>query len=171
MSWIADNGLYEIIKKDGYDMIRKGNRSEELSSIANFLDEIDNEYIKNKEDAQEGLDIVKEDVSSKSLKEIVKELEKAIFGYDGDGGDGDDKDDKDDKDDGSDKDDKDDRGDKDDGKSIGERVKLKNEDKISKKEFKEKYARGYEKLDEITKSYLGLTYNPEPGEEATFKGF
>ena len=81
LSWIDDNGLYEIIKKDVYDMIRKGNRSEEFGYIVNFLDEISNEYIQNKKDARKGLNIVKENVKSESLKEIAKELEKAIFGH------------------------------------------------------------------------------------------
>ena len=41
-------------------MLRKSDKSLELLSIANFLDEIDNEYIKNKEEAREGLNIVKQ---------------------------------------------------------------------------------------------------------------
>ena len=92
--WVNDNRLYEIIKKDVYDMIKKGNRSEELRYIANFLDEIDNEYIKNKEEAREGLNIVKQNVKIEASQNIVKE------------------DDRDDKGDGDDKD---------DGESIGER--------------------------------------------------
>ena len=115
LSWVNDNRLYETIKKDVYDMIRKGNRSKELESIANFLDEIDNEYIKNKEDTRKGLNIVKQNVKIEASKNIVKELEKAIFGYD------DKKDDGDDGDDGDDKDDKGDDDKGDDGKTIGER--------------------------------------------------
>ena len=104
-------------------MIRKGNRSKELEYIANFLDEIDNEYIKNKEDTRKGLNIVKQNVKIEASKNIVKELEKAIFGYDDkkdDGYDGDDGDDGDDKDDKGD-DDKGDDDKGDDGKAIGER--------------------------------------------------
>ena len=115
MLWVNDNRLYETIKKDVYDMIRKGNRSKELEYIANFLDEIDNEYIKNKEDTRKGLNIVKENVKIEASKNIVKELEKAIFGYD------DKKDDGDDGDDGNDNDDKGDDDKGDDGKTIGER--------------------------------------------------
>ena len=72
LSWVNDNRLYETIKKDVYDMIRKGNRSKELESIANFLDEIDNEYIKNKEDTRKGLNIVKQNVKIEASKNIVK---------------------------------------------------------------------------------------------------
>ena len=84
LSWIDDNGLYEIIKKDVYDKLRNDNKSPELLSIANFLDMIDDEYIKNKKDAWEELNIVKQNVKSEGLMKIVKELEKAIFGHYGD---------------------------------------------------------------------------------------
>ena len=57
LSWINDNRLYETSKKDVYDIIRRGNRSNEIEYIANFLDNIENEYIKNKKEAQKGLDI------------------------------------------------------------------------------------------------------------------
>ena len=102
ISWINDDRLYETIKKDVYDMIKKGNRSKEIEYTSNFLDEIDNEYIKNKKDVRKGLNIVKQNVKIGASKNIVKELEKAIFGHD-DGDDGDD-----------DRDDKDDKGDDDD---------------------------------------------------------
>ena len=151
ISWIDNNRLYEIIKKDVYDMIRKGNRSKELEYIVNFLDEIDNEYIKNKKDAQKGLKIVKQNVKIEASKNIVKELEKALIGYDGDDGDDDDGGD----DDGGDE-------------NIGERVKLKNQ---NKKEFEEKYATGNKTLDNITKKLLGQTCNPKPNKKETFKGF
>ena len=36
LSWIDDNRLYEIIRKDVYDMLKKGNMSQELSYIAHF---------------------------------------------------------------------------------------------------------------------------------------
>ena len=57
------------------------------------------------------------------------------------------------------------------GESIGERVKLKKQNKINKKEFEEKYATGFDYLDQIIKQHLNRTYNPKPGKEATFMGF
>ena len=53
-----------------------------IESIQNFLDNITNKYIKNKKDALEKFKTVKNNVKSKNLKDIVKELECAIFGYD-----------------------------------------------------------------------------------------
>ena len=59
LSWIDDNRLYEIIRKDVYDMLKKGNMSHELSYIAHFKDDIENEYIKNKKKAWEKLNVCK----------------------------------------------------------------------------------------------------------------
>ena len=53
------------------------------STHTNELDELDditNEYIKNKKDALEEFKL--NNVKSETLKDIVKELERAIFGYD-----------------------------------------------------------------------------------------
>ena len=55
------------------------------STHTNELDELDditNEYIKNEKDALEEFKLVKNNVKSETLKDIVKELERAIFGYD-----------------------------------------------------------------------------------------
>ena len=54
--------------------------STELLSIQDFLDDINNEYIENKDDASEKFKNFKNDVKSDELKDIVKELERAIFG-------------------------------------------------------------------------------------------
>ena len=48
----------------------------------NFLDNITNEYIKNNKDALEEFKTVKNNVKSENLKDIVKELDHEIFGYD-----------------------------------------------------------------------------------------
>ena len=52
-----------------------------------------NEYIKNKKDALEEFRTIKNNVKSENLKDIVKKLELAIFGYEYDDDDDDDDDD------------------------------------------------------------------------------
>ena len=59
---------------------RKDKNSTELLSIQDFLDDINNEYFENKNDAHEKFKNLKNDVKSDELKDIVKELERAIFG-------------------------------------------------------------------------------------------
>ena len=61
------------------DIVKKSN---ELSSNQNFLDDINNEDVKNKKDANKNFKDLKNSVKSDELKDIVKELERAIFGYD-----------------------------------------------------------------------------------------
>ena len=46
------------------------------------LDNINNKYIKDKKDALKNFEDLKNNVKSKELKDIVKELERSIFGYD-----------------------------------------------------------------------------------------
>ena len=46
-----------------------------------FLDDVNNEYIENKDDARKKFKNLKNDVKSDELKYIVKELECSIFGY------------------------------------------------------------------------------------------
>ena len=67
-------------KKDKED--KEDKESPELLSIQSFLDDINNEHIKNKKDAFKKIKDIKNDVKSKDLKDIVKELEFSIFGYD-----------------------------------------------------------------------------------------
>ena len=52
-----------------------------LIDIQNFLDAINNEDIKNKDDARKKLKKLKKNVESDELENIVKELEHSIFGY------------------------------------------------------------------------------------------
>ena len=54
----------------------------ELFTLRTFIDNINNERVKNKKDAREEFKIVKKNVKSEALKEIVKDLEQAIFGDD-----------------------------------------------------------------------------------------
>ena len=120
--------------------------------MQSFLSNINRGYFNNEKDAYEEFKTVKNNVKSEKLKDIVKELGFGLFGIFDDDKDKDDKDEDEDDKDGDDKD-EDDGDDKDgddendeewDGyeESIGERVKFKNQDKISEEEFKEKYATG-----------------------------
>ena len=51
----------------------------ELFTLRTFIDNINNEHVKNKKDAREEFKNVKRNVKSEALKEIVKDLEQAIF--------------------------------------------------------------------------------------------
>ena len=117
----------------------------ELLSIKTFLDDINRGDIKNKKNAQKNFRVVKESVSSEVLKEIVIELEKAIFGPG-------------------------ESGDENYQESIGERVKLKNQNKISDKEFKENYATEYDDLDKIDSLVVEKKYGAD-NEDMIFAGF
>ena len=55
-----------------------------LFTLGFFIDNINNERFKNKKDAREEFKTVKKNVESEALKQIVKDLEQAIFGYDDD---------------------------------------------------------------------------------------
>ena len=130
LSWTHDPVLYRQANEDAQARYLADEGSFELLRIRTFLDDINRGDIKNKKHAQKNFTIVKENVSSEALKEIIKELEKAIFGP---------------------VDDETIDTSKDDNyqESIGERVKLKNQQKINKKYFEENYATGYDDLDKI----------------------
>ena len=53
----------------------------QLNYYQNFLDAINNEDITNKDDARKEFIKLKKYIKSEELKDIVKELERAIFGY------------------------------------------------------------------------------------------
>ena len=82
VTWINDPKLFNKINKDVTDRYLKDKKSSELSYIQSFLDDINNEYIKNKKDAFKEFKYLKNDVKSEDLKDIVKELEFSIFAYD-----------------------------------------------------------------------------------------
>ena len=82
LSWMYNPQLYDEISQDVFAKYNKNKHSNELESIQSFLDNITNEYIKNKKDALKEFKTVKNNVKSQNLKDIVKELEHAIFGYD-----------------------------------------------------------------------------------------
>ena len=80
ITWIDDPKLFNQINNDVTNRYRKDKNSTELLSIQDFLDDINNEHIENKDDARERFKDLKNDVKSDELKDIVKELEHAIFG-------------------------------------------------------------------------------------------
>ena len=82
LSWMYNAQLYDEISQDVFARYNKDKNSNELLSFQSFLDNITNEYIKNKKDAWKKFKTVKNNVKSENLKDIVKELEPTIFGYD-----------------------------------------------------------------------------------------
>ena len=93
LSWMHNLQLYDKISQDVIDRYNKDKKSNELKSIQTFLDNITNEYIKNKKDALEEFKTIKNNVNSENFKVIAKELELTVFGYDDDGDHDDDDDD------------------------------------------------------------------------------
>ena len=81
ITWVDDPNLFNQISNDVTNRYREGKNSTELLSIQNFLDDINNEDIKDKKDARKKYKKLKKDVESDELKNIVKELERSIFGY------------------------------------------------------------------------------------------
>ena len=75
-----DPELFNQINNDVTNRYRKDKNSAELLSIQDFLDNINNEDITNKDDARKEIKNLKNDVKRDELKDIVKELERAIFG-------------------------------------------------------------------------------------------
>ena len=82
LSWMHDPKLYEEISQDIFARYNKDKDSSELLSIQIFLDDINNGYIKNKKDALKEFKTVKDNVKNENLRDYLKELELAIFGYD-----------------------------------------------------------------------------------------
>ena len=82
LSWMYNLKLYNEISQYVSYTYNKDKHSNELKSIQTFLDDITNKYIKNNKDALEKFKTVKNNVKSENLKDIVKELDHAIFGYD-----------------------------------------------------------------------------------------
>ena len=82
LSWMYNPQLYDEISQDVFARYNKDKHSNEFISIQNFLDNITNEYVKNKTDALQKFKNVKNNAKSENLKDIVKELEREISGYD-----------------------------------------------------------------------------------------
>ena len=92
LSWINDLQLYKEIASEVFVRYNEDKDSFELFTLQTFIGNINNERVKNKKDAREEIKTVKKNVKSEALKQIVKELEQAIFGYDDNDDDDDDKD-------------------------------------------------------------------------------
>ena len=86
LSWMNDLQLYRQIASEVFTRYKRDKDSLELFTLRTFIDNINNERVKNKKDAQEEFKTVKKNVKSEALKQIVKDLEQAIFGYDDDKG-------------------------------------------------------------------------------------
>ena len=82
ITWVDDPKLFNKINNDVTNRYHKDKKSTELLSIQSFLDDINNKHIENKKDAYKKFKDLKNNVKSDKLKDIVKELESAIFGYD-----------------------------------------------------------------------------------------
>ena len=76
LSWMNDLQLYKKIASEVFSRYSGDKNSFELFTLQTFLDNINNECVKNKKDAREE---IKKNVKSEALKEIVKDLEQAIF--------------------------------------------------------------------------------------------
>ena len=84
LSWMNDLQLYKKIASEVFSRYNGDKDSFELFTLRTFIDNINNERFKNKKDVREEFKTVKKNVKSEALKQIVKELERAIFGYDDD---------------------------------------------------------------------------------------
>ena len=77
-----DLQLYKKIASEVFSRHNGDKNSFDLFTLRTFMDNINNEPVKNKKDVREEFKIVKKNVKSEALKEIVKDLEQAIFGDD-----------------------------------------------------------------------------------------
>ena len=84
LSWMNDLQLYKKIALEVFSRYNGDKDSFELFTLQTFIDNINIECVKNKKDAREEFKTVKKNIKSESLKQIVKELGQAIFGYDDD---------------------------------------------------------------------------------------
>ena len=84
LSWMNDLQLYRQIASKVFTRYNRDKASLELFTLQTFIDGINNERVKHKNDAREEFKTVKKNVKSEDLKQIVKDLEQAIFGYDDD---------------------------------------------------------------------------------------
>ena len=82
LSWMNDLQLSKKIASEVFSRYNGVKNSFELFTLRTFIDNMNNERVKNKKDAREEFKIVKKNVKSEALKEIVKDLEQAIFGDD-----------------------------------------------------------------------------------------
>ena len=81
ITWVDVPNLFNQINNYVAKRYHKDRDSTELLYIQNFLDDINNEDITNKDDARKEFIKLKKYIKSDELKDIVKELERSIFGY------------------------------------------------------------------------------------------
>ena len=82
LSWMNNLQLYRQFAPEVFARYDRDKDSFELFILRTFINNINNERVKNKKDAREEFKTVKENVKSEALKEIVKDLEQEIFGDD-----------------------------------------------------------------------------------------
>ena len=76
--------LYRQIASEVFTRCNRDKDSLELFILRTFIDNINNERVENKKDAREEFKTAKKNVKSEALKQIVKDSEQALFGYDDD---------------------------------------------------------------------------------------
>ena len=76
ISWIDNTELFNKISNDVTSRYNKNKESIELLSVQTFLDNINNEYIKDKKDALKNFKDLKNNVTSKELKDIVLRIKR-----------------------------------------------------------------------------------------------
>ena len=74
LSWMNDLQLYKKIALEVFSRYNGDKNSFELFTFRTFIDNINNERVKNKKDAREEFKNVKKNVKSEALKEIVKDV-------------------------------------------------------------------------------------------------
>ena len=79
ITWIDNPKLFNKINNDVTNRYPEYKNSTELLSVQNFLDDINDEDIKDKKDACKEFIKFKKNITSEELKDIVKELEHAIL--------------------------------------------------------------------------------------------
>ena len=75
LSWMNNLQLYKQIAPEVFARYDRDKDYFELFTLRTFIDNINNERVTNKKDAREEFKIVKKNVKSEALKEIVKDLE------------------------------------------------------------------------------------------------
>ena len=82
LSWMNGLQLYKKVTLEVFSRYNRDKNSFELITLRTFIDNMNNKRVKNKKDAREEFKNVKKNIKSEALKEIVKDLEQAIFGDD-----------------------------------------------------------------------------------------
>ena len=84
LSRMNDLQLYRQIASEVFTRYNRDKDSLELFTLRTFIDNVNNQHVKNKKDAREEFKTVKKNVKNEALKQTVKDLEQGIFGYDDD---------------------------------------------------------------------------------------